>query len=205
MIKLKVPFYLQSTAFTCDPACLMMALKYFYPRCVLSRSLEFEIWREAYGIGISGCMPQGLAYSALKRGLNATLICKKKRIIQISEKLATGYNREIALFTSKRLLKEARKRGMRIIDTSPDMKDIEKALAADSIPIVMINMRLLHNLNSPHWVIVIGLDERLVWINDPYDRKGKGLSIAKENFLEMMNDLNKYTQIDKRILLVSKA
>src|SRR3989338_10397212 len=122
-MKLDIPFYSQSTEFTCDPACLMMALKYFYSEIELSKELEFDIWREAYGIGIPGCMPQGLAYSALVRGLNATLICKKEKIIEISEKIAQGENKKIALFTSKKLFEKAKINGMTIIDKTPDLTD----------------------------------------------------------------------------------
>src|SRR3989344_3969121 len=139
MIKLNVPFYRQSTDFTCDPACLMMALKYFFPRTKFSQELEFDIWREAYGIGIPGCMPQGLAFSALLRNLKAALICRKENIIQISDKLAIGENKEISLSTSRILLEKSKEKGMEIIDKLPDLNDIEKALRNNKIPLVMIN------------------------------------------------------------------
>ncbi len=52
MKKLNIPFWPQSTNFTCDPACLMMALKFFRRGTKFSQHLEFDIWRKSYGIGI---------------------------------------------------------------------------------------------------------------------------------------------------------
>lgn len=200
-MRLNIPFYPQSTEFTCDPACLMMALKYFN-FLNFSRELEFDIWREAYGIGIPGCMPQGLAFSALARGLKVSLICKRENIIQISEKLAKGEDREIALFTSKKLFEKTKE--MNVIDKNPELKDIEEALLSNKIPLVMMHMDLLHKIDSPHWVVVTGFDKKNVWINDPYNKNGKDVLVKKNKFLEMMNDLEKYSEIGKRMLVVWK-
>lgn len=203
-MKLDVPFYAQSTSFTCDPACLMMVLKYFDTKINLSHELEFDIWRESYGIGIPGCMPQGLAYSALLRGLNSTVVCKKKGFVQISRKLATGENRKISLLTSKNLLEKAKLKGMNIIDKDPDLKIIENTLNKNQIPIVMVHMNLLHRIDSPHWVVVTGVDDKNIWINNPYSKNGKNVKVSKTDFLSMMDDLKKYSKIEKRMLLVSK-
>ncbi|MBI4162371.1 MAG: peptidase C39 family protein, partial [Candidatus Aenigmarchaeota archaeon] len=149
--KLNIPFYRQSTSFTCDPACLMMALKYFYPKIRLSQELEFDIWRESYGIGIPGCMPQGIAYSTLIRKLNAIVICRRNAINKIPRKIAKGENKQIAELTSKELFRKAASNGMKLIDKSPDIKDIEFLLEKGQVPIIMVNMKLLHNIDSPHW------------------------------------------------------
>ena len=203
-MKLDIPFYSQSTEFTCDPACLMMALKYFYSEIELSKELEFDIWREAYGIGIPGCMPQGLAYSTLLRKLNATLICKKENLVEMSEKLAAGENKEITLFTSQTLLKKAIDIGLNLFDKSPNLEDIENALSKNQIPIVMVNMKLLHNIDSPHWIIVSGMNKENLWINDPYNKNGRDFVIKRKEILQMMDDLKKYSGIEKRMLLIFK-
>ncbi len=131
-------------------------------------------------------MPQGLALSALSRGLNATMICKKKGHIQISKKLANLENRKITLVTSNELLKKAKKMGMKIVDKNPSLSDIENALINNTIPIVMINMKLLHKTDSPHWIVAVGIDEKTVWINDPLNKNGKNLAIKKDLFLHIL-------------------
>ncbi len=202
--KLNIPFYAQSTSFTCDPACLMMALKYFNPNVRLSQELEFDIWRESYGIGVPGCMPQGLAYSALIRKLNATIICRRSTVNKTSGKIAKGENKRIAESTSKELFKKAASKGMELINKETDVEDIEVALGKGQIPLIMVNMKLLHNIDSPHWIVATGFDNNHVWINDPYNKKGKDVRISKKNLECMMADLKKHSGLDQRILILSK-
>jgi predicted double-glycine peptidase len=45
-IHLKVPFYRQNYDFTCGPASLMMAMKYFDKQLRLTKDLEIDVWRE---------------------------------------------------------------------------------------------------------------------------------------------------------------
>ena len=68
---LQVPYYQQSTGFTCGSAALMMAMSALRPSFVADQRTEFQIWREATTIfmtsGHGGCGPHGLAYAAAKR------------------------------------------------------------------------------------------------------------------------------------------
>ncbi len=203
-MRLAVHFYRQTTGFTCDPACLMMALKYFNPKTKLSRKLEFEIWRESYGIGIPGCMPQGLAYSASKRGLKAAIVCRKNKLNQISGKIAKGENKETAVATSKHLLEKSVRMGTKIIDKSPEIRDIERALSSGQIPLLMINMKSIHNVDSPHWIVVSGFDKDGLWINDPYSKKGGNMKISRKAIRKTMADLNRISNMAPRMLIISK-
>jgi hypothetical protein len=205
-MKLNIPYWYQHTSFTCDPACVMMALKFFRPSVKLSRELEFEIWREAYGIGIPGCMPQGLAVSVLKRGLKATLICKKSGLFECSKKLAKEKEaREVCIFTSKELYRKAKSMGMKVKLKDPEISDIKFALKNNSVPLVMVNASLVHKIDSPHWVIVTGVDKEKAWINDPLKPRGKkDLEISIKELKQMMEDLKRKSKINKRILLISK-
>ena len=69
---IKVPYYPQTTDFTCGPACLLMAMGALQPARVLERREELQIWREATTVfmtsGHGGCSPQGLALAAWRRG-----------------------------------------------------------------------------------------------------------------------------------------
>ena len=201
-MRLKVQFYPQRTKFTCDPACLMMALKYFNPKIKLSTDLEFQIWRESYGIGILGCMPQGLAYSALIRGLTVVLICRKDSVSKISRKIATGENFDITVKTSQELLRKSKKLGMKIIDKKPLLSDVRDAIDKGGIPLIMINMKRIHGIDSPHWVTITGYDNGLFFINDPYSKKpGK---IEEYQLATCMDDLGKLSGVEKRVLILSK-
>ena len=56
-----VPFYRQTTDFTCGPACLLMAMGALQPERQLTRREELRLWREATTIymtaGHGGCSP----------------------------------------------------------------------------------------------------------------------------------------------------
>ena len=63
-----VPYFSQTTDFTCGPACLMMALKHLGAVETLDERLELRLWRETTTIylasGHGGCGPFGMAVAA---------------------------------------------------------------------------------------------------------------------------------------------
>ncbi|HEX6927945.1 MAG TPA: peptidase C39 family protein, partial [Gammaproteobacteria bacterium] len=63
-----VPYYRQTTEFTCGPAALMMAMAAIDPAIDFNRRLEFRLWREATTVfmtsGHGGCGPFGMALAA---------------------------------------------------------------------------------------------------------------------------------------------
>ena len=93
---------------------------------------------------------------------------------------------------------------MVVVDKSPTLQDIEKAIITGELPLVMINMKRLHQQDSPHWIVVTGADKENISINDPYNENGKDILVRRENFMQMMNDLDTYSGIAKRVLLLSK-
>ena len=207
-MRINIPYWRQRSDFTCDPAVLMMAMKFFKPKLKLSKELEFEIWRESYGIGISGCMPQGLAVSALNRGFHATMICRKVGWFECSRKIAkngTKWSQETTILTSKSLFKKAKKLGMDVIDRDPGIKDIEDAIRKRYVPLIMINAGVLYGDDSPHWVVVTGIEGKKAWINDPIGKKiAKNYMVSVRDLEKMINDLKTKSRINKRILIVSR-
>ena len=74
---LSVPYYQQTTDFTCGAACLLMAMGALTPGREALRREELQIWREATTVfmtsGHGGCSPQGLALAAWRRGFRVRL------------------------------------------------------------------------------------------------------------------------------------
>ncbi|HET6618958.1 MAG TPA: peptidase C39 family protein, partial [Dongiaceae bacterium] len=69
----RVPYYNQTTDFTCGPSSLLMAMKALDARTDFSRTHELLLWREANTIfmgspGHGGCGATGLALAAHRRG-----------------------------------------------------------------------------------------------------------------------------------------
>ncbi len=72
-----VPFYEQTSDFTCGPCCLMMAMANFDRGFVPDPVMEIRLWREATTVfmmsGPGGCEPFGLAVAAHDNGLSAEI------------------------------------------------------------------------------------------------------------------------------------
>jgi hypothetical protein len=73
----KLPYYNQSTDFTCGPSSLMMAMTALDKSQPIDRAHELQLWREAntvfMGKGHPGSSPYGLALAGWRRGFTVTL------------------------------------------------------------------------------------------------------------------------------------
>jgi ribosomal protein S18 acetylase RimI-like enzyme len=72
-----VRYYEQTTDFTCGPCCVMMALGHLRKDYAMSPVEEIKLWRQATTVfmmaGLGGCDPHGLAVSAARNGLAASI------------------------------------------------------------------------------------------------------------------------------------
>ena len=91
-IILKIPFHHQRHDFTCGPACLLMAMKYFNSTLEMSEELEIDVWREANLVEDLSTCGRGLAFSAAKRKYGAKIFASvddipfKNKILNVSSK-----------------------------------------------------------------------------------------------------------------------
>lgn len=167
-----VPFFAQSLEFTCGPACLMMAMKALDPTLTPDRMLELRLWREATTIfmtsGHGGCGPFGLALSASHRGFEVTLYTRYDADM-FTDSVRSDEKREVIRIVHEDFMRE--------IDAAPAITVHERPITLDemeagfrkgAIPVVLISSYRLTGDKSPHWVVVAGIDERFVYVNEPY-------------------------------------
>ena len=194
-VKLQVPYYAQTLDFTCGPACLMMAMKYFNDKTELSRSAELTLWKEATLIfmasGYAGTDGYGLALSALSRGLTCQIVMSMEttpmlRSVRIPAK------REVMKIVHNDMKRRARRAGLGNAVFQYGIDEIVSALHRGMLPIVMISTYRLTGDKVPHWVIVTGFDEKYIYIHDPdlasYRRnrsRARNLRIEQGEFLRM--------------------
>src|SRR3954471_1918364 len=78
----KLPYYNQSTDFTCGPSSLMMAMTALDKSQAIDRAHELQLWREANTVFMGkrhpGSSPYGLALAGWRRGFSVTL-CLSRR------------------------------------------------------------------------------------------------------------------------------
>jgi ribosomal-protein-alanine acetyltransferase len=167
-LSIQVPYYPQTTEFTCGPACLLMAMGALQRNRLLERREELQIWREATTVfmtsGHGGCSPQGLALAAARRGFRVRL--------QLS---MTG-----PLFLDG-VRNEHKKDVMRLVHEEFTAQLIASAVEREvggplnlpqlldngGQPLVLISSYRLTRSKSPHWVIVTDCDEEFVYLHDP--------------------------------------
>jgi predicted double-glycine peptidase len=170
-VRLKVPYYAQTLEFTCGPACLMMALKYYHPETTLNRALELALWREATLVfmtrGLGGCGPFGMASAAARRGLRA-LVVQSKPVVPFLYSVRTRAKREVIRLVHEQNLIESERMGVVRRYGNFDVGLIRAVLERGAVPIVLISLYRLYGSKEPHWVVVTGCDERYVYLHDPY-------------------------------------
>ncbi len=194
-LRLDVPYRAQMLDFTCGPACMMMALKYFIPQIELTRALEMTLWKEATLIfmasGYGGTDGYGLSFSAVRRGLSCRLIISMETTPMLKS-VRSQQKREIMRVLHNDMKRNARRAGVSSATYEYGIDEIISAIHRGLVPIVMISTYRLTGDRVPHWVIVTGFDEENVYIHDPdlasYRRnksRARHLRIEKSEFLRM--------------------
>lgn len=165
-----LPYYAQTTEFSCGPAALMMAMAALMPEYPLNRSEELQLWREATTIymtsGHGGCGPHGLALAAWRRGFDATVY-----VSQSGPLFLEGVRREEKKAVLEQVhadfIADLAATDVRLIDQSVELDTLRAAINSGRIPIVLISTYRFNRSKAPHWVVVAAIDDRFVYIHDP--------------------------------------
>ncbi len=185
--------YKQTTDYTCDPACLMMAMNSL-SGIRMTKGLEMQIWKEANLRAVEGCLPQGLALSAIKRKFETKIICKKKHMYETTKK------DKISVDIAKKQEAECTARGVKITDKTPTITDIKKSLKEKSVPLILVSAEKVHGIKSPHWIVVSKVRGTRIYFHDTL--LNKEMSLTKEEFKIMHNQIKSF--LNKRALIISK-
>jgi len=177
----KVPYYRQTLEFTCGPACLMMAMAVLDDTVAFSRHLELRLWREATSIfmtsGHGGCGPFGLALAAFHRGFKVEVYASQRDELFMGS-VRNEEKKEVIKLVNKDFLKEIRANRLPLYYSRLTTGDLEKKLRVGGIPIVLISSYRIYKEKFPHWVVVTGLDERFIYVHEPYVDVELGKSIT---------------------------
>lgn len=173
-----VPHYNQTTDFSCGPSSLLMAMKALDPKIDFSRPHELQLWREANTIfmgsdGPGGCGATGLALAARRRGFDVEVWVNHRGTLlgtrpKDKDRLKVMALMQKADLAEMKRLKIPYRIGTRSID---EMRaDIEKG----ALPVVLVGMDYIHKDPTAHWVVVTGVDDEAVTVNDPWISKDLG-------------------------------
>jgi hypothetical protein len=211
-LKFNVPYYAQSSEFTCGPACVLMVMKHFDPKLEIDRELEFEVWRQCNMVGIRGADPYGLAVPLIDAGYETYLVTQWKQVVSTlrwRRRIKRHYSEDdiqLSLFGIRGNRHKALRRNLRVQYKRPLVTDIVQGVRRGFVPIALVHMGVVHSLNIPHWVVVSDANEASVTFNDPYPPKGrKGLRLEHAKFQKILDDIGTRIGLSPSILFAKSG
>ena len=172
----KLPYYNQSTDFTCGPSSLMMAMTALDKSQPIDRTHELQVWREAntvfMGKGHPGSSPYGLALAGWRRGFQITLWLSRCGPFLLSYQKEADRRKVSDLMQreDEKLVKAAR---IPMLLKKWSVADLQAAMQGGAVPLVLVSTKLFHGDHGPHWVAVSGIDDEHVFVNDPWITRKK--------------------------------
>ncbi|MFC0118790.1 GNAT family N-acetyltransferase/peptidase C39 family protein [Pseudoalteromonas xiamenensis] len=169
-VQFNVPWYMQTTEFTCGPAALMMAMGSLSTQFEPSQLEELEIWREATTIfmtsGHGGCHPIGLALSAQYRGFNSAVYLSTSEPLFL-DGVRSDKKKNIMALVHEDFVAKAKDCGVALNYEDIKLASLESMLNDDVRVLALISTYRLDGKKAPHWVCVTAMDSHSIYVHDP--------------------------------------
>lgn len=213
---LKVPFYEETTNYSCGAASALMILR-FFKKIKLTRKNEFELWKEALALPFKFSSVEGLASLIARRKLKVTVITKVKKPTFSELKIPLKYENisknkkkedlEYYKFYKNIQLTSAKQAGVKFISRKPILADVIASLKNGQLVLILIDDWWLRkfiwkdDLNHViHWIVAIGFETGFISVVDPAYGK---IKIPIKAFQKLMN-LERHIKMQSAIIKVSK-
>jgi hypothetical protein len=211
-MRFKIPYYAQSAEFTCGPACVLMVFKFFNAHLKLNRTLEFEVWRQCNMIGVRGADPFGMSVPLLDAGYEVHLVTQRRRMIDLDlwrsrlrEHGFTPEDANLAVFGVAENRKRALRRCLTVEYKRFTVDHVSLSFREGFIPIALVHMGVIHQLDIPHWVVVTEAGEDHVTFNDPYPPKGgRNICVSREEFQQMLDNVGTRIGLSPSVIFIRK-
>jgi len=170
-IHLNVPFYRQHYDFTCGPASLLMAMKYFDDDLRVAKDVEIDLWREGNMVEVYGTSRYGLAYSAAVRGFCARVTSNTDEVDFVDRLVppVEGLNMQVLKLHFDERRGRCRKLGVKERYSVITDEIIYDSLLSNHVSLIVTNALFCKGENLPHWVAVTGMDDKFAYFNNPLD------------------------------------
>jgi len=167
---MSIPYYEQTTDFSCGPASLIMAMQALDKNTRADRSLELQLWREATTIymtsGHGGCSPLGLALAAWRRGFRVELYINTHDPLFL-DGVRSEAKKGVMALVHQDFMAQISETDIAVHYSNISMAELEEKFNQGGIPLVLISTYSYTRDKAPHWVVVTGIDDTFVYIHDP--------------------------------------
>jgi ribosomal protein S18 acetylase RimI-like enzyme len=170
LAQVRVPYYRQSTDFTCGPACLMMAMRALDDSVELDRRTELRLWRESTSIfmasGHGGSGPYGLALAAHARGFRVELFVRETGPFLV-DTVRSAAKKEVMRVVEEDFLDQIALAGIPVHPRPIGFDELRERFEGGAIPMVLISSHRIYEERFPHWLVLTGFDRDFVYAHDP--------------------------------------
>lgn len=181
-----VPYYPQTTEFSCGPAALIMAMAALDEQQPVTTLEELKLWREATTIfmlaGHGGCGPHGLALAAWNRGFHASAWISKEGAL-FKDTVRNDDKKRVLELVHEGFLHDIGKTSIELRHDPLTLAGMEQALHDGRVPVILISTWQLNRSRVPHWVTVCAIDDQFVYLHDPEIDVDAGESVADKQYL----------------------
>jgi hypothetical protein len=161
----ELPYFRQTTEFTCGPVAALTAANALGLAPALDRTAEVQFWREA--TSAPGCDGYGLASALADRGVRADLVVNTTRALQIETEPAP-WQRELREFVQAEFRTRAERAGVPIRLADPPVPALLDIAATAAMVVLLIDEKVMHAEPCPHWVVLHGVHQGIGLIEDPW-------------------------------------
>ncbi|MDI9246903.1 ribosomal protein S18-alanine N-acetyltransferase [Marinobacter sp. CHS3-4] len=181
-----VPYYPQTTEFSCGPAALIMAISALDEQATMTTLEELRIWREATTIfmlaGHGGCGPHGLALAAWNRGFHASAYVSKEGAL-FKDTVRNPDKKQVLELVHEGFIYDIAQTGIELHHDPISLDGLRTALERGCVPIILISTWQLNRSRVPHWVTVCAIDDQFVYLHDPEIDTDAGETVADKQYL----------------------
>jgi hypothetical protein len=161
-------------------------------------------------IGVRGADPFGLSVPLLDAGYEVNLATQRRRMIdpdlwkgRLREHNFTAEDARLALFGIGENRKRALGRGLTVEYQRLTVERVARSFREGFIPMALVHMGVVHQLDIPHWVVVTDAGEEHIAFNDPYPPKGgKGICVSREEFQKMLDDVGTRIGLSPSVIFI---
>ncbi|MBN7798683.1 GNAT family N-acetyltransferase/peptidase C39 family protein [Parahaliea mediterranea] len=165
-----LPWLAQTTAFTCGPAALMMAMAGLPGGYRPSPEDEIQLWREATTVfmtsGHGGCHPLGLALAAHRRGFASEAWINIEGPLFL-EGVRDENKKRVMRIAHRQFVEQCAAARIPVRHADIDQGQLTERFQAGANILILISTYRLDNMKAPHWVVLSGFDESCLYVHDP--------------------------------------